>query len=118
MTPTTNPTPVQPLVTLIGEYRYGKTDGMTFPARDNRPARTVKRAIHTIEIEDRSLDLSEVLADTVDLNTWKAPVAKGTKVRVDLDLEPAEVLTVGANGRANKSRGLWRVRVLALTPCK
>lgn len=116
MTPSTNPASTQapkPLVRLTGEYRYAKTDGMTFPARDNRPARTVKRAIHTIEIQDRSLELTEVLPDSADLATWKSPWTKGTQVTVDLDLEPAEVLTV-QNGRPQKSRGLWRVRVLAI----
>jgi hypothetical protein len=106
-----------PVVTLLAEYRYGKTDAMTFEAKANRPARTIKRALHTVEIEGRSLELTEQLPETVDLLSWKPPVAKGTQVALGLDLEVAKVLTV-VNGRAQESRGLWRVRVLTINPVK
>lgn len=119
MSTTTNPAPSQPqpLVHLEGEYRFARVDGMTFPARDGKPARTVKRAIHTLEVDARSLELTEVLPETTDLATWKTPHAKGSKVRVALDFEPAKVLTV-QNGKAQESKGLWRVRVLSIVAMK
>lgn len=84
------------LVTLA-EYRFGKTDAIMMPARNGQPARTFKRAIHTVEIGSRSLELSEPLTDDADLASWKAPVAKGTQVRLGLDVEEAQVM--GATGK-------------------
>jgi len=119
----TNPTPnpaanavlVRPLLSIEGEYRFGKTDVMKFQARDGRPERTIARAIHTVEVDSRSLELSEELPPGTDVNTWAAPVKKGTMVRVGLHVEPANVMSI-VNGRPQQTRGLWRIRVTSITP--
>lgn len=118
-TPTAQPQPgtpvARPLLTIKGEYRFAKTDSMKFPARDGRPERVVNRAIHTIEVDARSLELSEELAPGVDVTTWATPVKKGTPVEIGLHVEPANVMSI-VNGRPQATRGLWRIRVLSITP--
>jgi len=106
---------VRPLLSIKGEYRFAKTDSMKFAARDGRPERVVCRAIHTIEVDSKSLELSEELAPGTDLNAWAAPVKKGTQVEVGLHIEPANVMSI-VNGRPQATRGLWRIRVTSISP--
>lgn len=121
MNPTPSPTPVQPppvpVAILDADYRYGKVDVQTFPARDNRPARTIITAIHTIEVDARTLEVREELPPTTDVVAWKQPLPKGTAARVAIDITTAKVLQI-VNGRPQESRGLWRIRVLSITPRK
>lgn len=102
-------------LTVPAEYRSTTTDSMTFEARNGRPARTILRALHTFEVEGVTHQFSEELPEKTDLATYKGPVPKGTKVALGLFIEPANVATI-VNGKAQMSRGLWRIRVVSTAP--
>ncbi len=100
---------------VAAEYRTGRLDAIVLPAKGNMPERNFVRAIHAVEVGDRALELSEMMPAETDLAGWSAPMPKGAKVSLGLFIEPASCLSVGVDGKAKESKGLWRIRVVSIS---
>lgn len=104
---------IQANLTLSADYRSGKIDTMTFAAGNGKPARTIIRVIHSVEIDGVAFKFSEELPDTTPITTWAQPFPRGTMVKLGLCLEETQNASV-VNGRAVVNRGLWRVQVAGI----
>lgn len=102
-------------IIVKAEYRGATPETMVFPANGNKPARTINRVVYALEIENQPYSLPEDLPDGMKPETWKAPAKKGEWIELGLSLEPANVATI-VNGKAQASRGLWRVNVVHIRP--
>ncbi len=116
MNPTTKP--AEPATLQIpAEYRATAYDPMTFEATTSRPAKTIHRLNHSVEIADRAYVLVEVLEAAPPL-PLEYHVKKGQRVMIGTTLEVASCLTLQPNGKPKETKGFWRIRVLTMTPVK
>lgn len=112
MNNTTTPAPITSGLTFAAEYRLGRLDPITFAASNGRPAETVVRYVHTLEIGDRTFEFSEAAPKGTPLPlTWAQPFPKGTNVLVTLDPQPANVTVNGRDGKPRVASGLFRLRI-------